>query len=41
MEKGNQNMRRYPDMEEKLKQIQELENERTQQQIEYERSFNL
>ena len=33
--------KRVPNMEEKLKQIQELENERTQQQIEYERSFNL
>ena len=33
--------KRVPDMEEKLKQIQELENERNQQQVEYERSFNL
>ena len=33
--------KRVPDMEEKLKQIQELEDERNQQQIEYERSFNL
>ena len=33
--------KRVPDMKEKLKQIQELEDERNQQQIEYERSFNL
>ena len=33
--------KRVPDIEEKLKQVQQLENERTQQQKEYERSFNL
>lgn len=33
--------KRVPDMEEKLKQIQKLEDERNQQQVEYERSFNL
>lgn len=33
--------KRVPDMEEKLKEIQESEDERNQQQVEYERSFNL